>query len=46
MRRLDTDRRLAEAFDLAGPAAVKGFLAVMESMLTEEDRHFVENSPV
>jgi DNA-binding MarR family transcriptional regulator len=39
-------RRLSEAFDLAGPAAVKGFLAVMESMLTEDDRRFVERSCV
>ncbi|MGY3423420.1 DNA-binding PadR family transcriptional regulator [Bradyrhizobium sp. F1.13.4] len=38
--------RLAKAFDLAGPAAVRGFLTVMEGMLTEDDRHFVETSAV
>jgi DNA-binding MarR family transcriptional regulator len=38
--------RLAGAFDVAGPAAVKGFLSVMESMMTEEDRQFVERSSV
>lgn len=38
--------RLAEAFNLAGPAAVKGFLSVMRGMLTEKDRRFVERSSV
>jgi DNA-binding MarR family transcriptional regulator len=38
--------RLAEAFDLAGPAAVRGFLSVMEHMLTEKDRRFVERPSV
>jgi DNA-binding MarR family transcriptional regulator len=37
-------RRLAEAFDLAGPAAVEGFLGVTEHMLTDGDRRFVERS--
>lgn len=36
--------RLAEAFDLAGPTATKGFLSVMEHMLTERDRHFIERA--
>jgi hypothetical protein len=38
--------RLPKASDLAGPAAVKDFLTVMEGMLTEEDWHFVESSSV
>jgi DNA-binding MarR family transcriptional regulator len=38
--------RLAQAFDQAGPAAVKGFMAVMERMLTDRDRQFVERSSV
>ncbi|WP_426528846.1 MarR family winged helix-turn-helix transcriptional regulator [Bradyrhizobium sp. McL0615] len=38
--------RLEEAFDLAGATAVKGFLKVMESMLSEEDRDFVERSSI
>lgn len=37
-------RRLTEAFKLSGPKAVKGFLGIMESMLTEEDRRFMEQS--
>ena len=37
-------RRLSEAFHSAGLTATKGFLAVMDHMLTEEDRHFVERS--
>jgi DNA-binding MarR family transcriptional regulator len=37
-------RRLSEAFQSAGSSAVKGFLAVMENMLTKEDRRFVESS--
>ncbi len=39
-------RRIAKAFNLAGLAAVRGFLTVMEGMLTEDDRYFVERSSV
>jgi DNA-binding MarR family transcriptional regulator len=39
-------RRLAEAFELAGPAATKGFLSVMEHMLSERDRSFIEGASV
>jgi DNA-binding MarR family transcriptional regulator len=38
--------RLAEAFDLAGPTAVKGFLAVLANLMTEDDRRFAEPSSV
>jgi DNA-binding MarR family transcriptional regulator len=38
--------RLAQAFDQAGPAAVRGFMAVMERMLTDKDRQLVERSSV
>lgn len=37
-------RRLAEAFQSAGSAAAKGFLAVMNNMLTDRDRDFVASS--
>jgi DNA-binding MarR family transcriptional regulator len=39
-------RRLGEAFELAGAAAMKGFLSVMEHMLSEKDRRFIEGSSV
>lgn len=39
-------KRLAEAFDLAGPKAVRGFLTVMANMMSEDDRHFAEKSSV
>lgn len=37
-------KRLAEAFGRAGPVAAKGFMAVMENLLTDEDRQLVEDS--
>jgi DNA-binding MarR family transcriptional regulator len=39
-------KRLAEAFHRAGPTAVKGFFSVMESMLTKDNRDFVERSSI
>lgn len=39
-------KRLAEAFHLAGPSAVNGFLVVLEKMLTEKDRRFMERPSI